>query len=127
VGGASATIEHTLTRGTRPRLGTDEFGDGLIGSIAVMMPSGRTEPAELAVRDCSFEGSERAGIACFGASLRLGGSRLACNAIDLAAELYGGVASSFQDLGQNWCGCDADERVCQVASAGLEPPEPLEP
>ena len=52
-------------------------------------------------------------------------SRLGCNALDLVAEAFGGVAANLLDEGGNSCGC-TEPVSCIALAAGIEPPDAVE-
>src|SRR5262249_51216162 len=112
---SDAAIDGTLVRATGPRATDDAFGDGL----AVWAAAGR---ASVTARGLQIEGSERAGISSFGATVSLGDTSLECNQIHLASEEIGAYPVSFYDLGGNVCGCQGQEVTCRVLSSNLAPP-----
>ena len=65
----------------------------------------------------------RAGVATFSAHVALGQSALACNAFDLDAESDAISPYTFEDLGENGCGCPEPAGNCVAQSVGLAPPE----
>jgi len=76
-----------------------------------------------------IEGSARAGIANFAATVVLADSELECNGIHLDGEPLtvpeGTFPSSFDDLGGNRCGCGDVRTACTVLMSNLEPPSTL--
>jgi len=119
VAGAAATIEGTVVRDTMPRVSDALFGDG-IAVFSVLAP------ASGVVSGSVSEANARAGLSSFGADVSVGGLRLMCNAIDLAGEPHAETPFSFNDLGDNLCGCEQDSSPCKAISAGLAPPEPID-
>lgn len=117
---SDATIEATTIRETRSRPLDGRYGDGLTAWAALDVTS-------LVANGVTIERSGRAGVASFGATVALQGSALDCNLLDLASQDYGGRQSSFQNLGDNRCGCGDAAAECVAISADLQPPEPLEP
>jgi hypothetical protein len=113
INGAAATIENAVIVDTRAIDGI--FGDGL----AVVSDTGI---ASLEVSASLIEGSERAGVANFGAAVALAQTSLDCNAIQLASQPHDGAAASFDDAGENVCGCGAETQTCKVVTADLQPP-----
>lgn len=111
-------LEASTIRGTLPSPGADGFGDGM--SIFADI-----EPAIVTVRGTRIETSARVGIGNFGASVLLANSVLECNLIHLNGEpIAPGYA--FEDAGGNACGCSSAEELCQVMSANLEVPQPVD-
>ena len=64
----------------------------------------------------------RAGVANFGAEVTLGTTVLSCNAFDLGGEEHIDEPFTYDNLGNNTCGCPAVEG-CTALSANLAPPE----
>ncbi|MBW2459110.1 MAG: hypothetical protein JRI68_31720 [Deltaproteobacteria bacterium] len=118
--GAQLTLEDSVVTDTANELG-GLFGDGL---AVLRTPS---SDATAVVRRCVVAGSERAGIANFGASLQLDTTALSCNAIPLNGERAHNTDAKFDDLGNNDCGCGPQAEPCKAISAGVAPPAPLEP
>jgi hypothetical protein len=109
--GSMLTLDHTLVRDTAVSAVDQLHGDGVVvvsGSSALVIHS-------------AIMNNARAGIAAFAALVSLSDTELSCNGFDLAGELYEGVSSTFEDGGNNRCGCPADD-VCKLVSAGLTPP-----
>jgi hypothetical protein len=79
------------------------------------------------VEYCHIENSERAGFTVFGTTAHLAASALRCNPIHLAQEPYEGRSALLVDEGGNTCACGAEVTECQAVSAGLEPPESVDP
>jgi hypothetical protein len=119
--GAAVDIERSVIRDVRAI--EAKFGDGIAlkahedGSRA----SGR-------IVDTFIGGSARAGIANFVADLSLERSRFECDLINLNGEeviLSSTITGpfSFDDRGDNRCGCGDEREICAVLSSGLSPPE----
>jgi hypothetical protein len=123
VASAEATLDGVLIRGTLPRALDGGFGDGL--GVAIHIVQGMPRPATALVSHCRLRDNARAGIGTFGSHVALGQSSLSCNAFDLDGEVNGGIAFSFEDLGENACGCPEPSGACVVQSSGLAPPEPI--
>jgi hypothetical protein len=127
--GSDATIENTVVRDTMadPEVG---FGDGVLVVSAPWQPADLPTTAQL--RNCRVEGSARAGIASFGATVTLERVTLDCNAIHLnGEEQYAAPVEvisrpfSFVDQGGNACGCEQQAAECTVMSSGLQAPGPV--
>jgi hypothetical protein len=118
---SDATIDATVVRDTQAQASDGRFGDG------VAVDSNGSQGASVTLTACLVAGSARAGVAAFGAPVALGQTRIECNTFHLAGEDELFASFSFDDIGGNACGCDGTEVVCQVASPGLEPPEPIAP
>jgi hypothetical protein len=59
-------------------------------------------------------------------TVRIGGTGLTCNNIDLDGErLFGDF--SFVDSGDVRCGCTGEMHACQVVSTSLAAPDPIDP
>lgn len=116
--GSHGSIEATIVRATAPDP-TGGFGDGIvIASHPDRIGDGR-------VTGSRVEGSARAGVAAFGATVQLGTSTLECNLIALDGEVNAGIPFAFEDQGGNRCGCDGAEQACTALSSGLTPPDPI--
>jgi hypothetical protein len=105
-----------------------EFGDGLAVSAAEFTADTASfiVPGEVHVTRTVIERSARAGISVFGSKLTLGGSRLACNRLDIdIEEAFTETAkheASVVDEGQNDCACGAGKSaVCRAQSNDLRP------
>jgi hypothetical protein len=81
--------------------------------------------ATASITGTRVEKSARAAIANFGAKVSIGTSKLVCQSFDLDGEPFKGVAFSFQDLGDNGCGCPDPLKSCKATSEKLAPPDPL--
>ena len=117
-GGSDMHLIGTAVRDTAAVPGLAVFGDG----VSAVAPGA---PATLIIEDCELSANERAAVAVFGAALSMTGTMIECNAIDIAGEDAYGKVATFEDGGQNICGCLGDERACKVLSSGLTAPEPL--
>ncbi len=112
LGCAGATITDVIASDTKASSG-GAYGDGI--SI-VATPLG-TAPATLTRVQAS--GNKRAGIASFDASVNVGSATLTCNGFDLDEE---GAKASFDDQGDNVCGCNGKTAQCVALSTDLTPP-----
>jgi hypothetical protein len=117
VAGTETTLEAIVVRDTFTRPADLLFGDG----IAVASEVGEAHAVVVASH---IGGSERAGLAAFGALVELDASVLSCNAIQLARETHRDRPATFVDGGNNRCLCEDVESPCQALAAGLEPPQP---
>jgi hypothetical protein len=70
-------------------------------------------------------GSERAGITSFGALVRVAGTALECNLIQLDGESLYGLTAIIEDVGGNACGCMRESTSCKVLSSNLTAPVAL--
>ena len=111
--GSDVSLAGTLVRGTHP------LPDGTLGDGLLVLGESLVD-----VADSHIGTSARAGISNFGARVLLGTSSLECNPVQLDGEPMDGDAA-FEDEGGNRCGCDAEEEVCRVLSAELEPASPV--
>jgi hypothetical protein len=116
--GASAILEHSAVHNTATN-GAGEFGDGIdaIGDVAA---------TSVTVRDSLVTQSARAGVACFGATVPLVGTKLECNPIQLNSEAFAGQSCMLDDQGGNQCGCGDAIAICGAKSSGLLPPPPVQ-
>jgi uncharacterized protein DUF1565 len=122
VNGGQAALDASVVRRTQPDA-DGFFGDGIASMSAV---SGSVSfVASTGLTHSRIEESARAGFATFGAQARLGGSTLACNFVDLNGESVLGLDYSFEDHGQNLCGCPPTS-TCAARSSGLAPPDSFE-
>lgn len=115
--GSDATFESVRVGATSPRPSDGAYGDG-IAAVA------EDDAANVTLTDVWIEGSARAGLACFGCSANLTNSAFECNAIALDGEPYFDRAPSFQDAGDNICGCSGATEACKVLTSQLDPPAP---
>lgn len=107
---SSATVAQCIVRDTSAIDGL--YGDG------VTAVAGNVDASTVRV-----EGSARCGVSSFAGSVRLGDAVLECNAIDLNGEVVGEAPFVFEEAGgPNTCGCDGEERACQVLSSSLAAP-----
>lgn len=116
--GSTATLTDTVIRDTAARASDSLFGDGL----AVFAQ--RTS-ADASLTNCRIGSSARAGISNFGGAVSLESTAIRCAAFALAGETHEGTDASYEDRGQNQCGCPEADGSCQVISANLEPPDPV--
>lgn len=125
VQGAHATIDALAVRNTLPRASDGAYGDGVV-VVSLILESGPAVAGSAEITSTRIEQSARAGLASFGAHVAVGRSALACNAFALDGEELDGFAYSFEDLGDNGCGCPEPTEVCVAQSSNLAPPEPFE-
>lgn len=118
-----ATLEDTVVLDSLPSGDDELFGDGVALMSAFDLGF---DQARVTMRRCRIDGSARAGVVNFAGALEVASTVLECNALDLDGEQFQGGDFLFTDLGGNRCGCAADLRECQVATALLEPPQPPE-
>lgn len=112
---SEASFSSSVVRDTRPEADTALMGDG----IAVVS---QDAPAAARLEGSLIASNARCGLSAFGASLTVWQSRFDCNVIDLDGEELLGQSYLFEDLGDNACGCGADERPCVVSTTSLTPP-----
>jgi hypothetical protein len=117
--GADATIESSLIRDTVANA-KGEFGDGV---VVINLPSSE---ATAHITGLRVEGSARAGLSNFGATVALGSSALTCSAFDIEGGTFADRAFEFENLGGNACGCPAPTESCEALSAGLSAPKPVD-
>ena len=103
--GSTATILGSRISDTSPRRDTSLLGDGIC-----VVPGLAVADASVSVDASRIERSARAGISSFGSNVVLRASRFECNAIDLDGESVDGTDSTFDDQGENVCGCDGTDR-----------------
>ena len=115
--GADVTVTHSHVTTVAPSESFGDFGDGIAITNFPDVPTAH-------VVDSLIEGVARAGFTSFGGSASMAATRIECAPIDLAGELWATVEPSFEDAGNNRCGCLAEARICKVLSASLTPPEP---
>jgi len=113
-GEGTFSITSSVVRGT---IAADDgrFGDGLIAL-------GRAHPDGTPLVDANdllVEGNARTGVAVLAGAIRLAGSRLRCNAVDLDRGDFAMPAEAI-DGGGNLCGCDA-AGACKIVTSALEP------
>lgn len=112
--GSDVVLETTAIEGTSEAPGGG-FGDGL----GVFHYEGVS--TSCTVNASRIKENNRAGIANFGATVKLGRSSFECNPIHLDGEPFG-AAFAFEDSGGNRCECAGTSAPCKVLSADLEPP-----
>jgi len=121
--GADLVVEGTRVAETAP-LPDGRFGDG------VAMAAFQAEATTVVTRSL-VENNGRAGITSFGGFLTLGATTVWCNPVDIAGEvlpLAGDIpdrAPTFDDQGDNVCGCAGATIACAAEAANLEPPPPI--
>lgn len=115
--GSSAAIEATAIRDTAAR-STGMLGDGLV-VVSYLVEADATLSGSLLHR------TERAAVLNVAASVAIAGTMLECNTIDLDGETGDMGDYTFEDAGDNLCGCDGEEVGCRIVSSDLEPPTPL--
>jgi hypothetical protein len=114
----TAEVLGTRISATRARPADSLFGDGLIVMQSAAAASVVLE--HVAIRD-----SARAGLGSHAAHVAVLSSSFQCNPIQLDGEPLLGRDPQIEDRGGNVCGCDDQEELCAVRSAGLAPPDPL--
>jgi hypothetical protein len=123
--GSTADLHQTSITNTAP-VAADLFGDGIAVSVALPSPPA-TLPiiSTLALTATLIETNARAGISNFGSLVTLGTTKITCHAFDLNAEPAIAPAT-FDDLGDNLCGCPTATDPCKVVSSTLTPPTPID-
>jgi hypothetical protein len=111
---SSAILDDVVLSETQP-LSSGIMGDGL--SVV-----SDTAPASATITNSATVGNARSGIASFGAATAVGGMLIDCNQIDLASQDFGSYPASFENLGDNRCGCGDEERTCALSATELQPP-----
>lgn len=96
------------------------FGDG-IATFSMH------QAASLHVQATEIVDSARVGLSNFGAFVSVGSTTLQCQAFDLDREPWDGREATFEDRGDNRCGCPTADGPCTAVSAGLDPPVSLPP
>jgi len=71
--------------------------------------------------------SYRAGLSNFGGHATISDTIFQCAAFYLQGEPFLGHKFTFENGGENYCGCPSAAGVCVAQSAGLQPPEPIAP
>jgi hypothetical protein len=118
---ADATLERLLVSDAQARATDGAFGDGIVVMSYASI-------ANATLIETTIRQSGRAGISNFGAVLSLSDSTSECNLIHLDGELYQGTKDyTFDDGGNNRCGCDGTWEPCKVVSTQLTAPDPLPP
>ncbi len=115
--GAKVTLDRCVVERTTAN-GAGLFGDG----IAVWT---NETVADVTVSDSVVRDNARGGLAGFGGLLAVAGTTFSCNGIDLV-DGSGEAAVSFEDGGNNACGCPATQESCKQQSSTLEPPSPVD-
>ncbi|MBW2454840.1 MAG: hypothetical protein JRI68_10030 [Deltaproteobacteria bacterium] len=116
--GTDATVDGSVIANTLPN-GLGAFGD----AVAAV---NYYQPAVLSIGFTRIESSARAAVGNFGSFVSLGSTTMQCQSFDLEGEPLNGGAFTFEDRGENRCGCPAADGVCLAVSVGLEAPEPPE-
>jgi len=112
-------IADTVVRDTTSAPGDGLFGDG----IGLLSPFSGTPSAIVGTHIIR---SARAGLSIFGSHASVRDVRITCAPIEIALDPNQGVDPVLEDGGNNLCGCPVADGPCKAASAGLEPPTPLE-
>jgi hypothetical protein len=110
------TLRSSIVRSTAPEVRDGDAGDGIVLW---------DQAAQLTLLDSLVDSNARAGVSNFGGSAVIGNTRLRCNVVDLDGEAVPG-AFSFDDLGDNGCGCDDEPLPCKVLTTSLSPPKAVE-
>lgn len=116
---ATATLRDLVVTGTKASAAGGDLGDG-IGVI------GGLSPATVEIESVELLSNARAGVANFGASVAVRRATIDCNAFHLSADPYEGQPASFEDGGDNACGCSGEAAPCKALSASLTPPTVVE-
>jgi hypothetical protein len=121
---AKVTVSDTEIADTKPGSTDMQLGDGLDIMTQMGGPVGSADLQRITVR-----GSKRAGIASFGADVKMKGIQLGCNAIPINGDAFSGSDYAFTDGGGNVCtSCAGAVEPCKVLSANLTAPgEPAQP
>ena len=122
---AQLTLQRSIVRGTLARALDDSFGDGVLAYTAKLSPAAPLEQALLDVDRSIVEGSARAGVSSFSATVTLGSSWLECNTVQINGEAIDDLPYSFSDAGDNHCTCAGESSPCKVLSSNLTPPPVL--
>lgn len=118
--GGTASIADSVIARTSLAKSDGNFGDG----VAVLggAPAGAWTASSLSISGSLIDGNARAGMAVFGASLRVSNTLARCNAFDLDIEPLASADGShppeIDDGGGNACGCEKT-KACKGSSAGL--------
>lgn len=118
--GAEAVIETSLVQNTLARPLDGNFGDGIAIHAGDSLVSSSVKRTRIA-------SNARAGLVNFGSNVLIGSNLFDCNAFDLDGETeFLGKATpfSFENLGDNTCGCGAEKVPCKVVSSSLDAPAP---
>jgi hypothetical protein len=116
---SDATVWSTLVRATHANA-MGQYGDGIV----VSADSGAGS-ANVTLTKNRVEASDRAGLSNFGGAVAFSATALVCSAFDIEGETYLGSPFSFDDQGNNVCGCPDTSGQCKVLSASLMPPRPI--
>lgn len=116
--GADVTVTSTLIRRIKVRPLDLSYGDGLLVTRYIV-------DAKSTVNGLRVEAAARAAVSNFGGTIALASTVLECNGIDLDGEEEGSPFT-FDNSGDNVCGCDGSVVTCQVQSTALRPPSPIE-
>jgi hypothetical protein len=108
-------VEGIVVRDTQAQVLDGLFGDG-VSIVAVF------SQASAALASSRISRSARAGISSFASYVSLTRVAVECSAFPLDGE----STFQFEDRGGNACGCTTADGTCQLVSAGLEPPAPLD-
>lgn len=122
--GIDGIVDGSVVRDTLPVGADSRFGDG------VLVQGSDDMPASASLTRSRIEDSARAGVSNFASTVSLWATHVECAAFALDGEPGSGHDFSFEDAGENRCGCPIDEQrstenECSVVSVGLTPPEPL--
>jgi hypothetical protein len=108
------SVSDTTVRRVSRRADGD-YGDGIVVSLS-----------EASLVRVLVDGVDRAGLSAFASNVTVQDTMLLCSGFDIDSEPFDDVPSSIDDLGGNHCGCPQPDSECQLVSAGLAPPEPIE-
>lgn len=102
---------------------TGRYGDGVTVASGVGVPE--APRGTLLLEETTIARAARAGLASFGGDVVFGQSTFACNHIAVNAETDLAVGDhqtySFDDRGDNRCGCGDRMGACEIVSSTLEP------
>ncbi len=101
--------------------GLGTYGDGILAFGTTTSEI----PGSLSLSRSRVAESARAGVACFGATVSVATSVLACHPYALDAEELAGRPCELQDAGGNVCGCEPLSGLCKAVSSSLQPPGPV--
>jgi hypothetical protein len=116
----SATVDATVIQTTKPMPQDGTGGDALFAFAS----------SQLELTRSRLEGSERAGVALYGAAATSKSTLLLCDNLPFAVEktlITDGVQATLKDGGENVCLCDDKITRCTASSSELTPPTPLAP
>jgi hypothetical protein len=122
---AQLDVEDSIVRNTVAREVDGSFGDGLLAYTAKLGPLTPLEEAILTLEGSIVEGSARAGVSSFSATVTLDGTWLECNAVQINGEALDDLPFTFSDAGDNHCICAGELSTCKVLSSNLAPPPVL--